>query len=143
MAAVHGEVDIRASAAQVLDVLADLGSYPRWSSVHKRAVVDETGPDGRPRRATMTVTAAGLADEQVLDYTWSDHGLAWSLVRSGQQRDQHGRYTLAERAGSCHVTYDLDIRPAIPVPGFVVRQVMRKAVDAATAGLRDRVESLV
>jgi hypothetical protein len=29
------------------------------------------------------------------------------------------------------------------VPGFIVRQVMKKAVTAATEGLRDRVESLV
>jgi hypothetical protein len=142
MVSVHGEVDIRASTAQVLDVLADLPAYPAWSSVHKHAVVDETGTDGRPRRATMTVNAAGLADEQVLDYEWTPHGLTWSLVRSGQQRDQHGRYTVTERRGHAHVRYDLDIQPAIPVPGFVVRRVMSKAVTAATEGLRDRVESL-
>lgn len=38
--------------------------------------------------------------------------------------------------------YDLDISPAIPVPGFLVRQVIKKAVTAATEGLRRRVESL-
>ena len=142
MATVHGEVDIRASAAEVLDVIADLPSYPHWSSVHKRAKVDEVGPDGRPSRATMTVTAAGLADVQVLDYHWSKSGVSWSLVKATQQRDQHGSYALAEHDGVTHVSYDLDINPSIPVPGFVVRQVMKKAVTAATEGLRDRVQSM-
>ncbi len=138
----HGEVDIQASAAQVLDVLADLTTYPSWSSVHKRAIVNEVGPDGRPQRATMTVTAAGLADEQVLDYEWTPTSVTWSLVKSGSQRYQHGRYAITERHGRSHVRYDLDISPAIPVPGFIVRQVMKKAVTAATDGLRLRVESL-
>jgi polyketide cyclase/dehydrase/lipid transport protein len=142
MAVVHGEVDVQATPAQVLRVLADLPSYPSWSSVHKRVRVDEMGRDGRPRRATMTVTAAGLADEQVLEYKWTRSGMSWSLVRAGQQRDQHGSYVISNRDGVAHVTYDLDIRPAIPMPGFVVRQVMKKAVAAATDGLRERVESL-
>ena len=143
MVAVHGEVDIRASAEQVLDVIADLPAYPDWSSVHKRATVLEVGRNGRPRRATMTVTAAGLADEQVLDYTWTKSSVTWSLVKASQQRDQHGRYAIKERNGVAHVSYDLDIQPSIPVPGFIVRQVMRKAVTAATEGLRERVESVI
>lgn len=142
MVAVHGEVDIRASAARVLEVLADLPSYPRWSAVHKHASVDDVGADDRPRRATMTVTAAGLADEQVLDYHWTKTGVSWSLVSATQQRSQHGRYSIREKGGVAHVAYDLDIQPAIPLPGFVVRQVMKKAVTAATEGLRERVEAL-
>ncbi|MGN6605694.1 MAG: SRPBCC family protein [Jatrophihabitans sp.] len=143
MVAVHAEVDIHADAAAVLAVLADLPDYPAWSPVHKAAHVDSVDDAGRPRRATMRVTAAGLADEQVLDYEWSDLGVRWSLVKAGQQRGQHGSYRLREHGGATHVSYDLDIEPSIPVPGFLVRQVMKKAVTAATEGLRRRVESLV
>lgn len=143
MATVSGEVDIRATPAEILDVIADMRQYPVWSAVHKRAKVDELGDDGRPRRATMSVSAVGLTDEQVLDYKWSKHDVHWKLVKSGQQRDQRGSYTITPRAsGVSHVRYDLDITPAIPVPSIVVRQVMRRAVTAATDGLRKRVESL-
>jgi hypothetical protein len=143
MATVSGEVDIRATPKQILDVIADLAQYPDWSSVHKRATVERYGADGRPSRATMAVTAAGLTDEQVLDYEWAADGVTWSLVKSGQQRDQHGSYAIHRVSrGMSHVHYDLDITPAIPVPGIIVRQVMRKAVSAATDGLRRRVESL-
>jgi ribosome-associated toxin RatA of RatAB toxin-antitoxin module len=143
MASVSGETDIRASAKEILDVLADLPKYPQWSAVHKRASVDERDEAGRPRRATMAVTAAGLTDQQVIDYEWTSHGVNWRLVEARQQSAQRGSYTIARtRDGVSHVRYDLEITPAIPLPGMVVRRVMRKAVDAATEGLRVRVESL-
>jgi ribosome-associated toxin RatA of RatAB toxin-antitoxin module len=144
MVAVSGEVDVHATPAEILDVIADLAQYPQWSSVHKSAAVDKRYPDGHPQRATMAVSAAGLVDEQVVDYTWSEHGVSWTLVKpTRQQRNQQGRYTITPRErGVSHVRYELDISPAIPVPGLVLRRVMRSAVVAATDGLRDRVESL-
>jgi hypothetical protein len=144
MVAVSGEVDVHATPAQILDVIADLAQYPLWSSVHKRAAVDKRYPDGHPQRATMAVAAAGRVDEQTIDYTWSADKVSWKLVKpTGQQRDQHGSYTItARKGGVSHVRYDLDIRPAIPLPGLIVRRVMHSAVVAATDGLRDRVESL-
>jgi hypothetical protein len=144
MAAVSGDVDIHATPEQILGVIADLAQYPLWSSVHKRATVDERYPDGHPQRATMAVAAAGRVDEQVIDYTWTGAGVSWKLVKpTGQQRDQHGSYTITAREGGVsHVRYDLDVSPAIPLPGVILRRVMHKAVVAATDGLRDRVEAL-
>jgi Polyketide cyclase / dehydrase and lipid transport len=144
MARVTADIDIEGTPREIMDVIADLPGYPRWSAVHKRASVQERYDDGRPRRATMAVTAAGLTDEQVLDYRWGKGGttVEWSLVKAGQQADQHGSYVI-DRAGKgvCHVHYDLDIKPAIPFPAIVVRRVMKKAVTAATQGLKSRVES--
>jgi hypothetical protein len=90
----------------------------------------------------MGVAAVGLTDTQVLDYEWSEHGVSWSLVKPTlQQRAQHGSYSITGGSGVSHVQYDLSIDPAIPMPGLVVRQVMKKAVSAATDGLKRRVES--
>lgn len=143
MATVSAEVDIKATPEQILDVLADLPTYPEWSAVHKRAAADTQFPDGRPQRATMAVAAVGLTDTQVLDYEWTAKGVSWSLVSSGQQRAQHGSYVITPgRSGVSHVRYELSIDPAIPMPGLLVRQVMKKAVSSATDGLKRRVESL-
>jgi hypothetical protein len=143
MARVSADIDIRATPREIMDVIADLPAYPGWSAVHRRACVDERYRNGRPRRATMAVTAAGLTDEQVLDYTWDNGGsrVEWSLVKSGQQADQHGSYVVDPGGAVSHVHYDLDIRPAIPLPGVIVRRVMKKAVTAATEGLKKQVES--
>jgi hypothetical protein len=142
MATVSAEIDINAGPGEILDIIADLPTYPSWSSVHKRASIDTTFCNGRPKRATMSVSTAGLADVQVLDYVWEGNGVSWSLVKSTSQRHQQGRYAITPGSnGASHVHYELTIDPAIPVPGFLVRQVMKKAVDAATNGLKRRVES--
>ena len=91
----------------------------------------------------LTVAAAGRSDEQVIDYVWSRHGLSWTLVRSGQQRAQRGSYVVrSNRRHGSHVEYELTIDPIVPLPGFIVRRVMSKAVTAATDGLKARVEEL-
>jgi ribosome-associated toxin RatA of RatAB toxin-antitoxin module len=143
MATVSAEIDVQATPAEILDVLADLTTYPQWSAVHRRVSVQTTTRGGRPKRATMSVAAAGLTDEQTIDYRWSDHGVSWSLVKSGQQRRQQGSYSIKRgRHGMSHVHYELTIDPLIPLPGIIVRRVMKKAVAAATDGLKQRVESL-
>lgn len=142
MATVVATIDIDATPGQILDVLADLEHYPAWSSVHRRARVDEVDPHGRPKRATMAVSAAGMSDEQVIDYVWTAHGVSWTLVSSGQQKNQRGRYVITKDGRTrSHVRYELTIDPIFPVPGIIVRRVMRGAVTAATDGLKRRVEA--
>lgn len=142
MATVSATIDIDATPAQILAILADLPAYPQWSAVHKHVSVESQFSDGRPKRATMGVAAVGLTDTQVLDYTWTAQGVHWSLAKPTlQQKLQQGGYAITAESGVSHVHYELRIDPAIPLPGIVVRQVMKKAVTAATSGLKQRVES--
>jgi Polyketide cyclase / dehydrase and lipid transport len=142
MATISATIDIKATPAEILAVIADVPTYAQWSAVHKWTSVDSRFPDGRPRRASMGVSAAGFTDTQVLDYEWSAHGVSWSLVKPTlQQKDQRGGYSITEGAGVSHVHCELHIDTAIPLPGLLVRQVMKKAVTAGTDGLKRRVES--
>lgn len=142
MATVTATIDIDATPGEILDVLADLEHYPTWSSVHRRARIQDVDTHGRPKRATMTVSAAGLSDEQVLDYSWKTNSVSWTLVSSGQQKNQRGRYVITKDGQQhSHVQYELTIDPIFPVPGIIVRRVMGRAVSAATEGLKRRVES--
>ena len=142
MATISATIDIRATPAEILAVIADVAAYPQWSAVHKWASVDSRFPDGRPRRVSMGVSAVGLTDTLVLDYEWTAHSVCWSLVRPTlQQKDQRGSYSITNGVGVSHVHCELHIDTAIPLPGLLVRQVMKKAVTAGTDGLKQRVES--
>ena len=142
MATISATIDIEATPAEILTVIADVPTYAQWSAVHKWTSVESRFPDGRPMRASMGVLAVGLTDTQVLDYEWSAHGVSWSLVKPTQlQKDQRGGYSITEGAGVSHVHCELHIDTAIPLPGLLVRQVMKKAVTAGTDGLKRRVES--
>jgi ribosome-associated toxin RatA of RatAB toxin-antitoxin module len=142
VATISATVDIVATPAEILAVIADVAAYPEWSAVHKWTSVDSRYPDGLPKQASMGVSAVGLTDTLVLDYEWTAAGVSWSLAKpSLQQKDQRGSYSITAGAGVSHVHCELRIDTAIPLPGLLIRQVMKKAVAAGTDGLKRRVKS--
>lgn len=140
---VSGEVEVKASPAQVLDLIAAFEDYPSWSNVHKRASIDTVGPDGRPRTATLVTSVMGIVDTQVLEYTWTSDSVSWRLVKASQQKSQDGTYVLQDAGGGkTRVRYEVTVDPLIPLPGFVLKQGLKKIVSAATADLKKHIESL-
>ena len=140
MATAKKDITINAAPEAVMAAIADMAAYPDWSGVHKKTTV-ESVDDGRLNRVRMTVSVVGISDEQVLDYTWDgDRSVTWTLVEGGQQRRQTGRYKLTPDGSATAVHYEVSVDPKIPMPGFIVKQGMRKVVDAATRGLKRRVE---
>lgn len=136
------DVVIDATPQEVLDVIADVESVPQWSPQYLSAEILQTHADGRPHRVKMKVKAAGLTDEQVVDYTWTDHSAAWTLVSAGQLRSQDAKYTLSADGAKTRVTFEITVDPSVPLPGFVLKRAMRGAMETATDGLRKRVEQL-
>lgn len=133
------EVVIEATPAQILDVIADVESTPDWSSQYQSAEVLEAHPDGRPRRVKMKVKAAGLTDEQVVDYTWTDTTASWTLVSAGQLKSQDATYTLTPDGDKTKVRFEISVDPSVPLPGFVLKRAMKGAMETATDGLRKQV----
>jgi ribosome-associated toxin RatA of RatAB toxin-antitoxin module len=136
------EVVIEASPEVILDVIADLESLTEWSSAHQSSEVVEKGDDGRPTVARMKVKSAGITDEQVVAYTWGDNTVSWTLVSASQQRSQDATYTLTPEGQRTRVQFKLTVDPRVPLPGFVLKRVIRGSVDTATEGLRKRVLSV-
>lgn len=136
------EVVIEASSEEVLDVIADVESSPQWSPAQQNVEIVDTDDQGRPHRVKMKVKSAGITDECVVEYTWADGVVSWSLVSSAVQRRQDASYTLTPEGDNTRVKFDLTVDPKIPVPGFVMRRAIKGAMNDATDGLRKRVLSL-
>ncbi|WP_396933876.1 SRPBCC family protein, partial [Mycolicibacterium sp.] len=77
------EVVIEATPQEILDVVADVEATPTWSPQYQSAEILDTHDDGRPHRVKMRIKAAGLTDEQVVEYTWSENKVSWTLIRAG------------------------------------------------------------
>jgi hypothetical protein len=90
----------------------------------------------------MKVKSAGITDECVVEYTWTDDVISWSLVSSSAQKRQDASYTLTPDGDNTRVTFQLTVDPKIPVPGFVMKRAIKGAMNDATDGLRKRVLSL-
>ncbi|MCG5431174.1 SRPBCC family protein [Mycobacterium sp. MYCO198283] len=133
------EVVIEASPEQILDVISDVQSTPSWSSQYQSAEVLETHDDGRPKRVKMKVKTAGISDEQVVDYTWADNRVSWTLVSAGQLKAQDASYTLTPDGDRTKVRFDIAVDLSVPLPGFVLKRAMKGALETATDGLRKQV----
>jgi ribosome-associated toxin RatA of RatAB toxin-antitoxin module len=136
------EVVIEATPEAILDVIADVESTPTWSPQYQRAEILESYPDGRPKQVKMTVKASGLTDVQVIEYTWTDSSVSWTLVSSGQLKAQDAKYTLTPDGGKTKVKFDMLIDLSIPMPGFILKRTLKGGMETATDGLRKQVLKL-
>ncbi|BBX54162.1 SRPBCC family protein [Mycolicibacterium poriferae] len=133
------EVVIEASPEQILDVIADVEATPTWSPQYQKAEILESYDNGRPKKVKMTVKAAGLTDEQVIEYTWGDNEVTWTLVSASQLKAQDAGYTLTPEGDKTRVRFDIAIDLSVPMPGFILKRTMKGGVETATEGLRKQV----
>jgi len=134
-------ITVDAPAAEVMAVIADFPSYPKWVGAAKQVEVLETGADGRARRVHFVLDAGAVKDDYVLDYTWDgDRKVSWNLVKGQMQKRQEGSYTLTERDGATEVTYAITIDLSIPMLGMIKRKAEKVILDTALKELKKRVE---
>lgn len=126
----------------VMDVIADIASYPEWVSEYTEAEVLETDSKGNPRVARLVLEATVLNDTMVLEYDWpaDRKSVRWSLVSSGLLKALEGRYTLKPKGSGTDVTYELSVDLRVPMIGLLKRKAERRLTDTALKDLKNRVE---
>lgn len=135
-------ITVKAGKAEIMAVIADLEAYPRWASGIRELTVQETGKDGRAKRARLTFDGGPFSDTVGLAYGWEDDDrVTWELAEPGTVvTGLHGTYDLAEKGGVTEVTYELAVDVRIPVIGMVKRKGEKRIIDSALKGLKRRVE---
>ena len=135
-------IEIDADPGTVLEVIADIASYPEWVKEYTDTEVLETDEDGYPRVARLVLDAAVLKDTMVLQYEWpADRGsVRWSLVSSSLLKGLDGAYVLTPKGSKTEVTYELSVDLMIPMIGLLKRKAERKLTDTALKDLKKRVE---
>ena len=87
----------------------------------------------------MKIKTAGITDEQVVEYTWADDNVSWTLVSAGQLKSQDASYTLTPDGDKTKVRFDITVDLSVPLPGFILKRAMKGGVETATEGLRKQV----
>ncbi len=133
---------IDADSRTVMDVIADIGSYPQWVSEYTETEVLETDADGYPRIARLVLEAAVLRDTMVLAYDWAPdrRSVRWSLVSSTLLKALDGAYTLTPNGPGTDVTYELAVDLTVPMIGLLKRKAERRLTETALKDLKKRVE---
>ncbi len=134
---------IEADPGTVLQVIADIDSYPEWISEYKEAEVQEKDANGYPKVARFVMDAGVIKDTLVMSYQWpaDRHSLSWTLVSSSLLRALEGSYRLAPKGSGTDVTYELSVDLAIPMIGLLKRKAERRLTDTALKDLKKRAEA--
>lgn len=134
-------ITIEADRDEVMAVIADLPAYPRWAGGIREVEVLESGPDGRPARARLTIDAGPIKDTYGLAYHWGEQEVSWELVeKGGVVSGLRGSYRLAETEGGTQVTYELAVDVRVPMIGMLRRRGEKMIIEAALKGLKGYVE---
>ncbi len=137
------EFDVAATPEKVMDAVAAIEDLPDRSGPHQSAEVESRYDDGRPKRVRAKVSAAGFKDEEVTDYTWDGlDSVTWTLAESSVQSKQVGTYTLTPTDAGTHIKLDLEIGVKVPMPGFILKKVLKTALDTGSKDFKKYVESL-
>jgi len=132
-----------ADPATVMDVIADIGSYPEWVKEYRETEVLETDADGNPKTARLVLDAAVLKDTMVLTYQWpaGRESVTWTLVSSSLLKSLDGAYRLQPKGSGTEVTYELAVDLMIPMIGLLKRKAERRLIETALKDLKKRVEA--
>ena len=135
-------IHIDADARTVMEVIADIGSYPEWVSEYTDTEVIETDPEGYPKMARLVLDAAVLRDTMVLKYDWPPdrNSVRWSLVSSTLLKALDGAYLLTPSGRGTDVTYELSVDLTVPMIGLLKRKAERRLTETALKDLKKRVE---
>lgn len=136
---------VGAAAEQIMEVIGDFPSYPKWAGSVKSADVVETDENGWAQTVDFVLDAGVLKDKYTLAYDWDAYPelVSWRLTQGSMQKAQEGSYALQDLGdGTTKVTYALSVDLAIPMIGMMKRKAEKVIMDTALKELKKRVESL-
>jgi len=136
-----GQITVTATAAAIMDVLADLPGMLEWSAADT-VTVTECDSAGRPTSARWHERYGPVSDEFVLQYQWDDDGVSWRLLQGRILKKEDGRYRLAAAAvGQTTVAYTLELGFGVWVLPCIRSRVESMVVGQTLAALKRRVET--
>jgi len=143
--ATSSSIVIDASSQEIMDVIADLETYPEWTgsvkSVEVLTIFDDA--DERPAQARFRLDAGAVKDTYTLEYEWTgDQHVRWWLIEGQILTAMDGTYQLTDLGGgSTQVDYFLSLDVKIPMIGMLRRKAEKVITDTALKELKRRVEA--
>jgi ribosome-associated toxin RatA of RatAB toxin-antitoxin module len=140
----EGSIEVHATPAEVMAVVADFEAYPGWVGNLEEVEVLAHDRRGRGTRVAFRLGTPWGEQAYTLTYRYQprDAGMSWTYVE-GSLEDLAGSYALEPAGdGTTRVTYQLEVALGMPIPGFLMRQAAKQIVRSALGDLKRRVESM-
>jgi len=140
----EGSIVVDAPLDDVMEVIEDYESYPRWAEVNS-VEVRRRGEGGRAVEVHYEVDVPVLGKASyTLEYIYApgNTGISWTAKEAhGAVRDVRGEYLLSEVDDDrTKVTYRLGVELGPLVPGFIRTEGQKRVIENALERLKRRVE---
>ena len=132
-------IDVAASPADIMTVIADFEHYPEWVDSMKSAEV-LTRSGRRAETVRMVLDHTLIKDDYVLAYEWLPTRVSWQLVEGSLLKAMDGAYELTPKGANTTVTYHLAVDVNLPMIGMFKRKAEKTIIDGALKNLKKRVE---
>lgn len=136
------QITVAADPEIVREVLLDFPAYPEWARELKSVEVLSTDDRGRGLEVRFRAAAMGRSTSYVLRYDHDDPDrIAWKLVEGDVTRKLDGFYELQPHPDGTRITYVLEAKLKLPLPGFVKNRAQGRIMTAALDNLKARAEA--
>lgn len=143
-------IEIAAPPGVVLDVIADVEKYPRWTGTISEVTIRNVEGDGWPDNVEFTSSRGPLKDTYTVDYDWDIHDdgtgqVTFTLVSSDLLSALDGVFTLTSQDGgrATELTYELALDVNVPILGLLKRRAEKALVTSMVQQLKAHAETRI
>jgi ribosome-associated toxin RatA of RatAB toxin-antitoxin module len=136
-------VEIAASGASILDIVADFEAYPQWNDGVEGLWVLARYDDGRPSQLRLDAKFEAIEDSLIQAvYYPNPNQIQTVLQQSNLFKKQEQLFSVVDTGASSLLTVDLDVEPSLPIPAPMVKTLANNVLDYLAENLKKRAEDL-
>lgn len=143
MPKVSKTVEVAASAASIMAIVADFEAYPEWNEEIKGCWILARYDDGRPSQLRLDTKVQGMDGTYIQAVYYPTENQIQTVMQQGDLfSKQEQLFAVVDMGASALLSVDLDVEVSMPVPDVMVKKVVNDALDHLAGNLKSRAEAL-
>ncbi len=143
MPIVSKTVEVSASAATIMAIVADFEAYPQWNEEIKGCWILARYDDGRPSQLRLDTSVQGMEGVYIQAVYYPGPNQIQTVMQQGEHfSKQEQIFSVVEMGPTTLLTVDFDVETTMPIPKPMVKKVVGDAMDYLAENLKARAEQL-
>ena len=144
MPLVSKTVEVDATAAAIMAIVADFQTYPEWNDEVKAVYILARYDDGRPSQLRIDTEIQGYPGTYIQAVYYPGPGQIQTVMQQGELFSKQNQvFSVVEMGSASLLTVDLDVEISIPgVPALMVKKIVNDALDHVAGNLKSRAEQM-
>ncbi|MEI7914409.1 MAG: SRPBCC family protein [Mycobacteriaceae bacterium] len=144
MPLVSKTVEVDATAAAIMAIVADFQTYPEWNDEVKAVYILARYDDGRPSQLRIDTEIQGHPGTYIQAVYYPGPGQIQTVMQQGELFSKQNQvFSVVEMGPASLLTVDLDVEISIPgVPALMVKKIVNDALDHVAGNLKSRAEQM-